>query len=60
MENATTLHNAVITQEQWDEIKAYVDKNLRVEGNDLATYNKIFKWCFDSLTYSYDDAGLEP
>lgn len=26
MENATTLHNAVITQEQWDEIKAYVDK----------------------------------
>ena len=60
MGNATTLHNAVITQEQWDEIKAYVDKNLRVEGNDLATYNKIFKWCFDSLTYSYDDAGLEP
>ena len=60
MENATTLHNAVITQEQWDEIKAYVDKNLRVEGNDLATYNNVFRWCFDSLTYSYDDAGLEP
>ena len=60
MENATTLHNAVITQEQWDEIKAYVDKNLRVEGNDLATYNNVFRWCFDSLNYSYDDAGLEP
>ena len=59
MDNAKTLHNSNITDEEWNELKAYVDKNLKGE-TESATYQKIFKWCVDSLKYTYDDAALEP
>lgn len=59
MENALRLTKNHITEDEWNEIKDYVDKNLRGD-TELATYQKIFKWCVDSLHYTYDDNALEP
>ena len=59
MEAATKLHNATITDSQWNAIKEYVDKNLK-GATETETYKRIFKWCHDSLTYTHDGPSLEP
>lgn len=59
MEAATKLHNATITDSQWNAIKEYVDKNLK-GTTETETYKRIFKWCHDSLTYTHDGPSLEP
>lgn len=42
MEAATKLHNATITDSQWNAIKEYVDKNLK-GATETETYKRIFK-----------------
>lgn len=48
-----------ITDEQWAELKTFVDENLRGD-TETATCDNVFKWVVKNLTYSYDDAAIEP
>lgn len=48
---AISLGETTITDEQFSEIKVFVDENLQDE-TDYKTYRKIFEWITNNLTYA--------
>ena len=58
---ATTLGQLVITPEQYDEIKTFVDENLADSTSQYQTYRNIFDWIYKEMTYANDgQAYLDP
>ncbi len=57
---ALTMGETSITDAQFQEIKTFVDENLKA-GNDYDTYCNIFSWIYKNMTYASDGmAYLNP
>ena len=61
IKQAMTLGQLVITPEQYDEIKSFVDDNLADSTSQYKTYHNIFDWIYRNMTYANDgDSYLDP
>ena len=59
-QKALQLGQLKITDEQYAEIKSFVDENLKAD-TQYDTYRNIFTWIVKNIKYAYDgDAYLEP
>lgn len=57
---ALSMGETSITDAQFQEIKTFVDDNLKAD-NDYNTYSNIFGWIFKNMTYASDgEAYLNP
>ncbi len=61
IQRAMTMGQLVITPEQYDEIKTFVDENLADTTSQYQTYRNIFEWIHKNLVPAYDGvAYLNP
>lgn len=58
---ALAMGETEITDAQFTEIKTFVDKNLKEEGDDYKTYLNIFQWIVKNVSYAWSgNAYLNP